>query len=316
MTTSSGEVVLALEPTTIAEWDVRDIVFGERSAGLAFATREEAQHLLDRVSLGVPRVSRVRRLAGASTGPGTHGADSDDAGPGVSLSRPPAADAWRFDFHLMELPVSISVPAGRTLTRLWLGLRAEPAGLARPARPAEPAGLGAAPVVAYDIFPALGPGPQRLVNPVAWDLSGEALGDQFTAYVIWRAPRSMPLRVTASLLGELQETGELYGAGEPRKTDEPRRAGEPNGAEEPHGGGEPYRPDEPHRPEEPYPAGMLYWNDELHRAEGPNRTGQRGPGDSPGEPPDRNAAMAAGAQPPRLRKAQFRSASQFYEIPS
>jgi hypothetical protein len=259
MTARSGEIVLALEPTTIAEWDVRDIVCGEESAGLALATREEAELLLEEVALGVPRLSPVRSLPpdpagvagdagpaaadpprssaaarpaapGAADSPaGAGGAERGDAGPVVPLSRPPAEQAGRFDFHLMELPVSISVPAGRTLTRLRLGLRAEAAR------------HQGAPVVAYDLFPELDPASQRLANPVAWDVSGDGLGQVFTAYVIWRAPRNVPLRVSASMLGE------LLGAGDP-------------------------------------------------------------PG---GETADEAAPPAR-----RLRKAQFRSASQLYEIPS
>lgn len=259
MTARSGEVVLALEPTTIAEWDVRDIVCGEESAGLALATREEAARLLDEVALGVPRLSPVRSLtpvpggtagagpagaaarqpgpaaaadpghpaSGTAAGPG--GGEPGGAGPVVPLSAPPPAQAGRFDFHLMELPVSISVPAGRTLTRLRLGLRAEPAR------------HQGAPVVAYDLFPELDAVSQRLGNPVAWEVSGDALGEAFTAYVIWRAPRSVPLRVSASVLGELLGAGEL-------------------------------------------------------------------PGGDPGS--------EAGPQARQLRKAQFRSASQLYDIPS
>ncbi|HEY1644136.1 MAG TPA: hypothetical protein VGG35_25955 [Streptosporangiaceae bacterium] len=252
MTAGSGEVVLALEPTTVAEWDVRDMVCGDRSASLALATREEAEQLLGDVALGVPRLSPVRRLlpgqgpAAADTAPppdsaGTAppaagsqraaagpAAGSGDAGPVVPLSPPPAAHAGQFDFHLMELPVSISVPAGRTLTRLRLGLRAEPAQ------------HQAAPVVAYDLFPELEDASQRLANPVAWNVSGAALAESFTAYVIWRAPRNMALRVSATMLGE------LLGSGDP-------------------------------------------------------------PGDS---------GALAGRLTPRMRKAQFRSASQLYEIPS
>ncbi len=264
LTARSGEVVLALEPTTIAEWDVRDMVCGDRSAGLALATREEAEQLLGDVALGVPRLSPVRRLlpgqgaaAGDSAPPALRGPDTAaaarpaagdpaaqagpaagparagsgeraDAGPVVPLSPPPAAHAGRYDFHLMELPVSISVPAGRTLTRLRLGLRAEPAQ------------HQAVPVVAYDLFPELEDASQRLANPVAWNVSGAALSESFTAYVIWRAPRNMPLRVSASMLGE------LLGTGDP-------------------------------------------------------------PGDS---------GALAGRLTPRMRKAQFRSASQLYEIPA
>ena len=124
--------------------------------------------------------------------------------------------------------MSISVPAGRTLTRLRLGLRAEPAQ------------HQAVPVVAYDLFPELEDASQRLANPVAWNVSGAALSESFTAYVIWRAPRNMPLRVSASMLGE------LLGTGDP-------------------------------------------------------------PGDS---------GALAGRLTPRMRKAQFRSASQLYEIPA
>jgi hypothetical protein len=264
MIARSGEVVLALEPTTIAEWDVRDMVCGDRSASLALATREEAEQLLGDVALGVPRLSPVRRLlpgqgaaAGDSAPPAPRGPDTAGtpqpaaggpaaeaspaagpasagrgerrgAGPVVPLSAPPAAHAGRYDFHLMELPVSISVPAGRTLTRLRLGLRAEPAQ------------HQAAPVVAYDLFPELEDASQRLANPVAWNVSGAALSESFTAYVIWRAPRNMPLRVSASMLGE------LLGTGDP-------------------------------------------------------------PGDS---------GPLAGRLTPRMRKAQFRSASQLYEIPA
>jgi hypothetical protein len=239
MIARSGEVVLALEPTTIAEWDVRDIVCGEESAGLALATREEAEQLLDHVALGVPRLSPVRSLAperggaglppeaapaapagaaaaaaapagsadpvpdpaaaAAGRAPGAGSDERGDAGPVVPLSAPPAAQSGRYDFHLMELPVTISVPAGRTLTRLRLGLRAEPA------RHQD------APVVAYDLFPELETASQRLANPVAWDVSGAALGEMFTAYVIWRAPRDVPLRVSASMLGELLGAGEEPG---------------------------------------------------------------------------------------------------------
>jgi len=116
----------------------------------------------------------------------------------------------------MELPVSISVPAGRTLTRLRLGLRAEPAR------------HEGAPVVAFDLFPELETASQRLANPVAWDVAGDALGDTFTAYVIWRAPRDVPLRVSASMLGELLGDGDPPGddaePGVPRPASRLRKA--------------------------------------------------------------------------------------------
>jgi hypothetical protein len=236
MTATADEIVLALEPTTIAEWDVRDLVCGDRSAGLAFATREETAHLLDRVVLSLPRLSPIRNLAGYA------------AEHGVPLRQPAAADCERFDFHLLELPVSISVPAGRKLTRLRLGLDAEAVGSEDqvvaydvfPAEAGQPAaGDGAA--VSVDVSdmltfaspaaagmlglnltaPAWPPGrqaavrcAQRLANPVAWDIGGEALGERFTAYVIWRAPKRVPLKVSASLLGE------LHGARAPEEADQ------------------------------------------------------------------------------------------------
>ena len=86
-------MVLALEPTTIAEWDVRDMVCGDRSAGLALATREEAEQLLGDVALGVPRLSPVRRLL-----PGQGAAAGDSAPPALrgpdtaAAARPAAGD--------------------------------------------------------------------------------------------------------------------------------------------------------------------------------------------------------------------------------
>jgi hypothetical protein len=152
--------------------------------------------------------------AAAASGGGRE--ERGDAGPVVPLSTPPAAQSGRYDFHLMELPVSITVPAGRTLSRLRLGLRAEPAGHQD------------APVVAYDLFPELETASQRLANPVAWDVSGDTLGETFTAYVIWRAPRNVPLRVSASMLGELLGAGEEPGddsePGAPRPASRLRKA--------------------------------------------------------------------------------------------
>jgi hypothetical protein len=225
--TTDDEIVLALEPTTIAEWDVRDLIVGDGSPGLALATREEAAQLLDDVALSVPRRSPVRDLGGYA------------AQHGLELSQSALADSRRYDFRLMELPVSISVPAGRTLTRLRLGLDAE-------------TGAEEIPPVAYDVFPADGDGPaagggelaadvsrtltfacppgsgalgldltapgqragqqvsvrwaQRLTNPVTWDVSGERIGGQLAVYVIWRTPRGHSLNVRASVLGELHGT--------------------------------------------------------------------------------------------------------------
>jgi hypothetical protein len=222
--TTDDEIVLALEPTTIAEWDVRDLILGDASAGLALATREEAAQLLDDVALSVPRRSPVRDLGGYA------------AQHALQLSQSALAESRRFDFHLMELPVSISVPAGRALTRLRLGLDAE-------------TGAEEVPPVAYDVFPADGDGlaavggdlaadvsraltfarrtgsgtlglelaapgelagqqasvrwAQRLTNPVTWDVSGERIGGQLAVCVIWRTPRGRPLNVRASVLGEL-----------------------------------------------------------------------------------------------------------------
>jgi len=184
MIAQTDEIVLALEPTTIAEWDVRDLLSGEPSAGLAFTTREDARRLLDQVVLSLPRRSPIRDL------------DEYAAQNAAVVRQPMAADTGRFDFHVMELPVSICVPAGRQLTRLRLGLDARTVGVPE------------FPVVAYDTLPAPG---GELTSPVTWDLSGDAIGEGFTARVIWRVPRRVPLKVSASLLGEVQ------GPGEPRE---------------------------------------------------------------------------------------------------
>lgn len=234
-----AEVALALEPTTIAEWDVRDLLSGSPSAGLALATRDEAGRLLDDVALSVPLVGDVHDLADFA---GEHG---------IPLSQGAAAESERLDFHLMELPLGISVPADRELTRLRLRLDAEPdakagatvlaydvfpAQPASSAQPVEPTAAGdAAPAdVSSELTFVRRPGPQtlglrlaepsqwagrppsvncaeRLANPVIWDVAGPAIGGRFTAYVIWRVPRQVPFTVSASLLGELRgsENGRL-----------------------------------------------------------------------------------------------------------
>lgn len=234
-----AEVTLVLEPTTIAEWDVRDLLSGAPSAGLALATRDEAGRLLDDVALSVPAVSDVHELADFA---GEHG---------IPLSHAVAAESERLDFHLMELPLGICVPAGRELTRLRLRLDAEPDATAgatilaydvfpaqpdrsgEPGEPAPAAPAGPADVSSELTFvrrpdqQALGlrldePGQwvgqppsvscaERLANPVIWDVAGPAIGGRFTAYVIWRVSRQVPFTVLASLLGEVRgsESGHL-----------------------------------------------------------------------------------------------------------
>jgi hypothetical protein len=145
---------------------------------------------------------------------------------GLALS--PVADTEKYGFYLMDLPVSLAVPAGRELTRLRLTLEAATVGGSTD------------PVVAHDVFPAAGqagaaapdvspallfappaPGtlglrlapvswpagsvtwPERLANPVCWEAGQAPGGAGLSAYVIWRAPRQVPVKVSVSLTGQL-----------------------------------------------------------------------------------------------------------------
>jgi hypothetical protein len=208
--TGADEIVLALEPTTIAEWDVRDLLSGEPSAALALTTREQAAALLREVVLSLPRLTPFRQLDAAASenlAAGTAAAENAAARNTAARNASGAGHAGtagseRFDFHVMDLPVGIAVPAGCQLTRLRLGLDARTVGVPE------------IPLVAYEARPVPG---TELTNPVTWDLSGAAITGRFTAHVIWRVPRRVPFKVSASLLGELHGPDELDGDGAGRR---------------------------------------------------------------------------------------------------
>jgi hypothetical protein len=151
---------------------------------------------------------------------------------GLALS--PAADTEKYGFYLMDLPVSLAVPAGRELARLRLTLEAATVGGSTDpvvAHDVFPAAAGQAGAAAPDVSPALlfapsAPGtlglrlapaswpagsvswPQRLANPVCWETGQAAGGTGLSAYVIWRAPRQVPVKVSVSLRGELAAAGQ------------------------------------------------------------------------------------------------------------
>jgi hypothetical protein len=146
---------------------------------------------------------------------------------GLALSS--GAEPDRYGFYLMDLPVSLAIPAGRELARLRLTLEAAAVGgSADPvvAQDVFPAAAGQASAAAPDVSPALmfappGPGtlglrltggtwpataaswPRRGENPVCWEAGRVLPGAELSAYVIWRAPRQVPVKVSVSLLGEL-----------------------------------------------------------------------------------------------------------------
>jgi hypothetical protein len=233
---------LALQPTTIPEWDAEDEMAGVLSgAALLKADELESKAMLDAMRLELPKVQyleqvKLRRYAQQRRTP-------------LKLTIEP--DSAHYDFYLIELPLNILAPKQR-LCRLRVQLRLD-AGMQSPEQP-----------VAYDLFPndqtdlktimtgavnldvskalkyiltAVGAGApalpadafgfklalpfkwtsaytrvqtsDRMSNPVEWYVTDQAIQNGFTGHVIIRAPKHAQVKVAATLACEVRKTGLL-----------------------------------------------------------------------------------------------------------
>ncbi len=230
--------LLKLEPAHLPEWEAEDLLAADLAEDAALASVKEAEAMLDKITLTLPKAVMHQELVGFAA--------SRETPLGESIR----SDGDRFAFHLVELPLNILLPPDRRLVRLKLSLHARPIA----GDPRGPSPEDAEPVVAYDlfppdawddkvhdigeahvdvsqalqfVFPALPAGAlglklslpirwrtrfvlvrtsDRLSNPLEWYVKDEDITHGFTCYSIWRAPKHLGLSIDASLWGEVRAT--------------------------------------------------------------------------------------------------------------
>jgi hypothetical protein len=120
---------LKLEPTTVPEWDAEDELAGVLGDAFAAPDQAEIEAALDKVTLELPQSLNPRELLRYRSKQKTPlGVDS-------------ATDPARYDYYLIEVPLTMIVPRGQRLTRLRLRLDLQAEGMS----PSD--------VVAHDLFP-------------------------------------------------------------------------------------------------------------------------------------------------------------------
>lgn len=215
---------VALEPTSVPEWDAEDQVFGVLSNDQPVPVDEaSARAILEQTNIELPRALDWTALLGP--------------------------DSASFDFYLIQVPLTLMLPDQQKLVRLRLELTLQAPG----AKPED--------VLAYDLFPttridvkkimsgevsldvsqalefvllASGPGAvlapgakclglklelpfqwnssvvaiqssARMSNPVRWSLTDSAIQNGFSAAAIIRVPKGTKFSVTANFLGEVRQ---------------------------------------------------------------------------------------------------------------
>ena len=226
-----GTRAIQFEPAEVADWEAEDQLTGRLAALVDVADPAQAQAMLKEVRLEVPDVIDHTELTRLSAERGT------------PLAESLAPDVERFDYHLVEFPLTILVPEGTIqLVRLRVRLAIN-------------AGPDASPV-AYDLFPrddwsvvthdvgqlsvdvakaltfvcpplgdALGlklsvpvrwtstsvriRTSDRLSNPVEWYVTDRSINQGFTAYLIARSPKGANVKLHATVLCQLRKPGLL-----------------------------------------------------------------------------------------------------------
>jgi hypothetical protein len=224
-----GTRVIQFESAEVADWEAEDQLAGRLAALVDVADPVQAEAMLKEVRLEIPDVIDHTELTRFSAQRGT------------PLAESLAPDIERFDYHLVEFPLTILVPDGTVqLVRLRVRLEID-------AGPAAPA-------VAYDLFPrddwsvvthdvgqlsvdvakaltfvcpplgdALGlklsvpvrwtstsvriRTSDRLSNPVEWYVTDRSINQGFTAYLIARAQKGANVRLRATVLCQLRQPG-------------------------------------------------------------------------------------------------------------
>jgi hypothetical protein len=224
-----GNRVVQLEPAEVPDWDAEDLLSGRLAAQLEPADPEQARQMLKRVRLELPEVVDHRELVGYSASRST------------PLAESLAPDLQRFDYHLVELPLTILIPDDTLqLVRLRLTVDID-------------AGPGAK-AVTYDLFPrddwsdvqhdigeasldvakalmfvcpVLGEvlglklslplrwtshdvrvrTTDRLSNPVEWYVTDRSINEGFSGYLIARSPKGAPVTLHAGVWCELRRSG-------------------------------------------------------------------------------------------------------------
>jgi hypothetical protein len=224
---------LGLEPVIVPEWDAEDLMAGSLASELEPLGPEQARELLNRVRLELPDELDHRELGNYSATRGT---------PLEATLQP---DLERFDFHLVEVPLTVLIPDDaddrpRRLVRLRMAVRIESGSDA----------VGAA----YDLFPrdewsdvehhpadisidvgkaltfiapvvgeALGlklsipvrwttrtvqiRTTDRMSNPVEWYVTDRAINEGFSAYLIARVPKGLEVSLRVTVVCELRRSG-------------------------------------------------------------------------------------------------------------
>jgi hypothetical protein len=218
-----------LHPAEIPEWDAEDLMAGRLAAGLESADADSAREMLEAVRLELPTaVAHTEILALARR-----------QDPPFALELSAGDDTY--EYHLLEVPLSIVVPEDRRLVRLRLELTLlGPGGTDNP--------------LFHDLFPRtewtesehdvgelavdigraltfLAPAAgdvlgfrlqlpfrwrsrdvrvrasDRMSNPAEWYVTDRAIADGFTGYGIARISPGAPLRLEARLACELRRSG-------------------------------------------------------------------------------------------------------------
>lgn len=228
----SNNKVIALEPAQagdVADWDAEDMLGGTLAALVDVADPEQAHAMLSAVRLEIPDVIEHTELTEFAANRGT------------PLAESLVPDLARYEFHLVELPLTILIPENTVrLVRLRVTVTID-------------AGQGAQ-AVAYDLFPrdestttqhdigslsldvakaltfvspvvgdVLGlkltvpfkwtstqihvRTSDRLSNPVDWYVTDRSINQGFTGYLITRSPKGAQLRLHATVVCELRKDG-------------------------------------------------------------------------------------------------------------
>ena len=127
---------LTLELEPFPEWDSEDLALADLAEDAEPATKELARDIFKEVIFTLPPTILHSQL----------NERRERNSPLGSMS----ADIERFDFHLIEIPLNILIPEGRTLVRLRLELEAVKVAAMDPK---ELATTDSDPVVAFDLFP-------------------------------------------------------------------------------------------------------------------------------------------------------------------
>ena len=240
MDTAMSSVDVQLQPVRVPEWEAEDLLSGRLAADTVLADDEQAEAMLGRIRLSLPRDILQTELVGYAQQHRT----------ALSLDIP--ADSARDNFYLIEVPINALIPEQQRLTRLRLRLDL---------RSLQTGDDDARPIVAYDLFPPdqseekvtsvgeinldvskaltfIYPVPlataladclglklhvplqwksqyvrvrttERLSNPVEWYVTDQAMANNFTACAIVRAPKSASVVVEATLACELRKPGPL-----------------------------------------------------------------------------------------------------------